>query len=119
MDPITGLAFGRIAVGTVSLVSPSLAAKLFLLDARANPSLPYVTRMFGSREIALGAITLASSGAARERLVQVGVAVDTADALTGIAAAASGAVSKKAGIMLALVAAGAVASGVMALTEGD
>jgi hypothetical protein len=117
MDPITGLAYGRVAVGTVSLVSPALAAKLFLLDSRANPSLPYITRMFGSREIALGALTLASSGDARRRLVQVGVAIDGADAFTGIAAAASGAVSKKAGIMLALVAAGAVANGILGLQE--
>lgn len=117
MDPVTGLALGRIAVGTVSLVSPSLAAKMLLLDSRANPSLPYITRMFGSREIALGGLTLASSGEARRRLVQVGVAVDAADAFTGIAAAASGAVSKKAGIVLALVAAGAVANGIVGLQD--
>ena len=89
MDPITGLAYGRIAVGTLSLLSPTLAARLFLLDPAANPQLPYMTRLFGSREIALGAITLASSGAARERLVQVGIAVDGADVVTGVAAAAS------------------------------
>jgi len=67
MDPITGLAAGRIAVGLVSFISPALAAKLFLLDAKANPAHPYMTRMFGSREIALGALTLASSGAMRVR----------------------------------------------------
>jgi hypothetical protein len=117
MDPVTGLAYGRIGVGVISLLSPGLAARLFLLDRKANPQLPYITRMFGSREIALGAITLASSGPARERLTEVGIAVDGADVLTGLAAAASGAVPKKAGIMLALVAAGAVASGVMGLTE--
>jgi hypothetical protein len=117
MDPVTGLAIGRIAVGTVALLSPGLAAKMFLLDGAANRSLPYMTRMFGSREIALGGLTLTSSGEARRRLVQVGVAVDGADAFTGIAAAASGAVSKKAGIVLALVAAGAVANGVAALQD--
>jgi hypothetical protein len=117
MDPITGLAFGRIAVGAVSLVSPSLAAKLFLLNPGANPSLPYVTRMFGSREIALGALTLTATGAARKRLIQVGIAIDGADAFTGVAGAASGAVSKKAGIVLAVVAAGAVASGVQGLQD--
>ena len=44
MDPITGLAIGRIAVGTVALVSPGARRKLFLLDRAPNPSLPYVTR---------------------------------------------------------------------------
>ena len=117
MDPITGLAYGRIAVGTVSLLSPTLAARLFLLDPGTNPQVPYVTRMFGSREVALGAITLASSGAARQRLVQLGIAVDGADVVTGVAGASTGAVPKKAGIMMALVAAGAVATGVLDLTD--
>jgi len=117
MDPITGLAAGRIAVGLVSFISPRLAAKLFLLDSRANPGLPYVTRMFGSREIALGALTLASSGAARVRLIQIGIAIDAGDAFTGVAAASTGATSKKSGILLALVAAGAVASGVQGLQD--
>ena len=117
MDPVTGLAVGRIAVGLVSLVSPSLAAKLFLLDGAANPSLPYLSRMFGSREIALGGLTLVSSGEARRRLVQVGVAVDAADVLTGLSAAASGAVSKKAGALLAVVGVAAVANGVVGLQD--
>ncbi len=117
MNPVTGLSIGRIVVGLISLLSPSLAARLFLLDGRANPALPYLSRMFGSREIALGALTLASTGSARSQLVKVGVAIDGADAFTGISAAASGAVSKKAGIALALVAVAAVATGVVALQE--
>ena len=67
--------------------------------------------MFGSREIALGALTLLPPGEARTRLVQVGVAVDGADAFTGVAGARVRAVSKKAGLLLAAVAAGAVATG--------
>jgi len=117
MDPITGLAAGRIAVGLVSFVSPGLAAKLFLLDSKANPGLPYMSRMFGSREIALGALTLASSGAARVRLIQIGIAIDAGDAFTGVAAASTGATSKKAGILLAVVGGAAVASGIQALQE--
>lgn len=119
MDPVTGLALGRIGVGLVSLLSPGLATRLLMLDARANPQLPYVTRLFGSREIALGAVTLASSGATRERLVTVGIAVDGADVLTGVAGVVSGAVPKKAGVMMALVAAGAVATGVAGVSAGD
>jgi hypothetical protein len=47
----------------------------------------------------------------------VGIAVDGADVLTGLAGAVSGAVPKKAGILMALVAAGAVATGVGGLTQ--
>jgi len=74
MDTITGLALGRVTIGALTFVSPPLAARLFLLDPRSNPQLSYMSRLFAAREIALGALTLASSGAARRRLVQVGVA---------------------------------------------
>ena len=117
MDNVTGLAYGRIAVGTLSLLAPRLAAKAFLLDPDANPQVPFVTRLFGPREIALGALTLVASGAARRQLVQVGVAVDASDVFTGLAGAVSGAVPKKAGLLMTAVAAGAVATGVLALEE--
>jgi hypothetical protein len=115
MDPITGLAVGRIAVGTISLLSPGLAARLFLLNPKTNPQLPYVTRLFGSREIALGGLTLAASGAARRQLVQVGLAVDSADAVTGLIGTVNGSVPKPAGLLMTLVAGGAVATAVMEL----
>lgn len=118
MDNITGLACGRIAVGTLSLLSPELAAKAFLLDPRANPQVPFVTRLFGSREIALGAATLLATGALRRQLVQIGVAVDGADAVTGLIGTVNGSVSKPAGLLMAAVAGGAVATGVMELQEG-
>ena len=117
MEPITGLAYGRIVIGALSLLSPSLTSKLFMLDPKANPQLAYMGRMFGSREIALGAVTLASSGEARRRLVQAGIAVDGADAYTGIVTAVSGAVPKKTGLLMSLVALGAVATGVMELQD--
>ena len=117
MDPITGLAYGRIAVGTLSLLSPRLAAKALLLDPGQNRQVPYVTRLFGSREIALGAITLASTGAARRSLVQVGMAVDGADAFTGLVGTVSGAVPRRSGLMMAVVAAGAVVTGASSFTR--
>ncbi len=118
MDPITGLAYGRIAVGTVSLLSPKLAARLFLLDPKSNPQLPYLGRLFGSREIALGMITLAApDGETRRRLIQVGVAVDAADALTGIASVASGSVPKKTALLLTVAGVASTTTGVLALQE--
>jgi hypothetical protein len=117
MEPITGLAYGRIVIGALSLLSPSLTARLFLLDPKANPQLAYMGRMFGSRELALGALTLASSGEARRRLVQLGVAVDGADAYTGIASAATGSVPKKTGFLLTVVGAAAVATGIIELQD--
>lgn len=117
MNPVTGLALGRIAVGAVSFFSPDQAARLFRLDPTTNPQLPYMSRMFGSREIALGAITLMTTGAARRRLVQLGVAVDGADTVAALLAARGGYVSKATGALLALPALGAVAVGVSDLTD--
>src|SRR4051794_14876053 len=117
MDPITGLAYGRVTIGALTFLSPSLATRLFLLDPSGNPQLSYVARLFAAREIALGALTLASSGAARRRLVQLGVAVDSADVLTGLLSAASGSVPKKTGLMLAVAGAASVAAGVSELPK--
>ena len=74
-----------------------------------------MTRLFGPREVILGALTLAATGEARRQLVQVGVAVDGADALNGLVSAASGKVSNPAGLLLTVVAAAAVATGVKEL----
>lgn len=115
MDPVTGLSLGRIAIGTVSLLSPTLAARLFLLDVGSNPQLGFMTRLFGAREVALGAVTLAASGSTRRNLVIAGIAVDGADAATGMVSARDGEVGKVAGGGLAAIALGAVGAGIAAL----
>lgn len=115
MNPVTGLALGRVAIGILSILSPSLSAKLFRLDQEANPQLPYLSRMFGSREIALGALTLGATGAARRNLILVGIAVDGADAVAGHLAGREGYVSKTTGTFLTLPAIGAVVAGVIGL----
>jgi len=115
MNPVNGLALGRIVIGAVSLASPSLAAKLFRLDLSRNPQLPYITRMFGSREIALGAVTLLAKGSARRKLVALGMAVDGADAFAGYDAMRTGAVSQSTGVFLAAPALGAVVAGAVGL----
>jgi hypothetical protein len=118
MNPATGLALGRVAIGVLSIVSPSLATKLFRLDGNANPQLPYLSRMFGSRELALGALTLASTGTARRNMVLVGIAVDGADAVAGHLAGQEGYVSRTTATMLTLPALGAVAAGVVGVLGG-
>ena len=114
MNPVTGLSLGRIAIGVGALASPDLASKLFRLDGPNNPQLPYMTRMFASREIALGAVTLASKGAARRKLLALGIAVDGADAFAGYDAMRTGAVNNSVGVGLTVPAVGAVIAGVIA-----
>ena len=118
MDPVTGISLGRIAIGVGALASPSATAKLFGLDPAANPQLGYFGRMFGAREIALGAVTLMSKGAARRNLTMVGIAVDGADAASGFLEMGANRVPRTAGLMLMGAALGAVGSGVAGLLRG-
>jgi uncharacterized protein DUF4267 len=115
MDPVTGLSLGRIAVGAVALARPDLAAVAFGLDVAHNPQSPYVVRLFGSREIALGALTLVSRGTTRRNLLLAGIGIDVADALTGVLGIQDKSVSVKTGAMLVGPAVGAVLSGVAGL----
>lgn len=115
MNPVIGLSFGRVAIGTVALANPDLATKLFRLDPATNPQLPYLTRLFGSREIALGLITLLARGKTQRNVVLAGILVDAADAATGYLAMQEGTVSKKTALTLIAPAVGAVGSGISGL----
>ena len=115
MNPVNGLALGRIVIGATAVVSPSLTAKLFRLDLAQNPQLPYMSRLFGSREIALGAITLMARGSARRKLIALGMAIDGADGFAGYDAMKSGSVGQSVGIGLTVPAVGAVLAGAVGL----
>lgn len=117
MNPVTGLSLGRIAIGALALASPPLAGRLFRLDSAGNPQLPYLSRMFGSREIALGAATLLANGRVRRNLVLGGIGVDAADAVAGVLAARDGYVSKPTGVFLTAPAVAAVLAGVGGLKD--
>ena len=105
------MAIGRLLLGSVALLFPALATRLFLLDVKSNPQLSYMTRLFAIREIAVGAVTLSAPETARTSMVGLGMAVDGSDAVAGFAAARSGAVSKPAGFLLTGAALAAVAGG--------
>ncbi len=107
MNPVTGLCLGRIGVGVASLARPDLVASALGSTGAA----PLMTRWFGTREIALGVVTLLASGSGRRTLVRVGAAVDGADAVTAAAAVRSRELARPLGLGLVVVAAGATAVG--------
>lgn len=113
MNPALGLAAARIVVGGVALAAPGQGARLFRLDPVGNPQLPYLTRMFGSREVVLGAAALLTRGRTRQALVLAGVAVDLADAAAGHLAGAEKAVDRPTSILLAGSALAAVVAGIV------
>jgi hypothetical protein len=115
MNPVTGLSLGRIVVGAVALADPRLGGRLLNLDTQANPQLPYVTRLFGSREVALGAATLVARGSTRRNLVLLGTLVDAADAGTGYLGIQDGSVPRQAAAPFIAVASGAVLAGLLGL----
>jgi hypothetical protein len=117
MDPVTGLSLGRILIGIGALVAPTTTARLFGVDAAANPNLGIFGRMFGAREIALGAVTLVSKGSLRRNLTVVGIAVDGADVASGALEVTAGGLPKVQGGALVAIAAGAVGAGVIALVS--
>ena len=80
MNPIIGLSLGRIVVGLLFFLRPDLAARILGQDLEENPELALGARLFGSRDVALGTVTLLAKGTARRNLVVAGVAVDAADA---------------------------------------
>ena len=117
MNPVIGLSLGRIVVGALSFAQPGLAAKMFGLDIENNPQGPYLARLFGSREIALGTATLLARGTTRRNLVLAGIGVDAADAATGVLGIQDKSVPVRTGAMLIVPAILAVLSGFAGLRQ--
>jgi hypothetical protein len=87
---VNAIAAGRIAVGASAWLTPNLAGRLFGLDPEGNPQLPYVGRLFGARDVVLGAGVLRSPRKQKENWLAAGFACDVADVAAGILAGARG-----------------------------
>jgi hypothetical protein len=87
---VNAIAIGRIAVGSSAWLTPNLAGRLFGLDPEGNPQLPYVGRLFGARDVALGAGVLRSPRKQKDAWVTAGLACDVADMAAGVLAGARG-----------------------------
>jgi hypothetical protein len=107
----------RIAVGVGAYTAPNLTGKAFGLDPVGNPQASFMGRLFGVRDLALGAGTMATSAESRRLWLQLGVLCDAADALSAVLAARRGVVSKPVAGLLAAPAIAAVGMGVAALAS--
>jgi hypothetical protein len=94
---------------------------MFGLNASENPQAPYLARLFGVRDIALGVGLVTAPPAARRQWLMVGLACDVSDVLAGIAGRKAGYLSKTSGMLVTGAALGGVTLGVLALrqVEGD
>src|SRR5436189_4811654 len=87
---VNAIAIGRIVVGASAWLTPNLAGRMFGLDPEGHPQLPYVGRLFGARDVALGTGVLRSSRKNKDAWVTAGLACDAADAAAGVLAGARG-----------------------------
>ncbi len=116
MDNATSLSLARIVVGAAAWAAPELSLKGAMLDAGATQS-PYLLRLFGARDVALGAATLLAAPEHRSTLLKIGLGVDAGDTAAAVLALSQGQVSKPTGVILAAAAGAAVAAGFAALAQ--
>jgi len=94
MDPIVArrtLAQARLVVGVGALLAPRVAARAMGIDPDANRAMPYITRMFGAREVFMAMPFLMPVPSLDEaELAARGVPVDATDALASLAAGLRG-----------------------------
>ncbi|HEY1590566.1 MAG TPA: hypothetical protein VGF81_02145 [Solirubrobacteraceae bacterium] len=105
----------RAAIGSGAWLMPRFSGRLFGLDPDANPQAPYLARLFGVRDVVLGVGLNSSSGAERQQWLRLGVACDLADAAAGVLAGRSGALPKRATLLVTATALAAAAMGIAAM----
>src|SRR5436305_8887056 len=109
----------RTAIGVGAWVAPRLSARLFGLDPDGNPQSPYLGRLFGVRDVALGYGLSASRGATRQQWLRIGVACDLADAAAGVLAGRAGELPRRATLLVTATALAAAATGIAAMRSEE
>lgn len=107
----------RSAIGVLGWLFPNLSGRLFGIDPARNPAAPYLGRLFAARELALVAPLLIEDEDVQRRSLQVGMAVDAADAAASVAAGVTGTLPKRAAVMTGVTAVAALLLGWIATSE--
>jgi hypothetical protein len=111
------VAISRIAVGGGAWVMPNLSGRMFGLDPEGNPQLSYIGRLFGARDVALGAGALRSSRKQKDTWIAVGMACDVADTAAGAIAGARGTLPPAAAALVTATAASFAVLGYWLLSQ--
>jgi hypothetical protein len=111
------VAIGRIVVGATAYLTPNLSGRLFGLDPEGNPQLPYVGRLFGARDVVLGAGVLRSSKKQKDAWATAGLACDVADVGAGALAGMRGQLPPAAAALVTATAAGFAVAGYWLLQQ--
>ena len=111
------VAVSRIVVGSSAWLTPNLAGRMFGLDPDNNPQLPYVGRLFGARDVALGAGLLRASRKRKQPWMAAAVACDVADTAAGVLAGARGQLPPGAAALVTATAGAFAAAGIWLLHQ--
>jgi hypothetical protein len=111
------LSYGRIALGLSLLVAPALTGRTYLGREASRPVVRFILRMFGIRDLVVGALQLAAKGDkdASRKVIVAGIACDSVDALA--AYAAKDALPRWGRRLVLVAASSAVAAGGVALSQ--
>jgi hypothetical protein len=96
----SAIAAARVAVGAGAYLAPNLSGRLFGLDPDGNPQASYLGRLFGARDVALGAGVLRSPRKQKDAWVAAGMACDVADVGAGALAGIRGTLPPAAAAMV-------------------
>src|SRR5215210_7895380 len=99
------VAISRIAVGAGAWLMPNLSGRMFGMDPEGNPQLSYIGRLFGARDVALGAGVLRSPRKQKDAWVAAGMACDVADVGAGALAGIRGTLPPSSAAMVTATAA--------------
>ena len=116
MDQANSLALARIVVGASSWIAPEASLKASMLDPTPTQA-PFIMRLFGAREIALGAVTLLAKPAHKPALLRMGLAVDSADAAAALMALKEKRLQPPQAALLAGMAGAGVVAGLVGLGQ--
>jgi hypothetical protein len=111
------IAIGRIAVGASAWLTPNLSGRIFGLDPEGNPQLPYVGRLFGARDVVLGAGAIRSPRKQKDAWLTAGLACDVADVAAGALAGARGQLPPAAAALVTATAGAFAAAGYWLLQQ--
>ena len=114
---LDAIAIGRVVVGASSYLAPNLTGRLFGLDPDGNPQASYPARLFGARDVVLGAGVLRSPKKQKVQWATAGVACDVADIGAGVMAGVRGQLPPAAAAMVSATAAGFAIAGAWLLQQ--
>ena len=97
---IQTMALVRGLLGAAAYIDPDRTARAMGLDPGRNTQMRYLGRVFGARDMALGAALLASTGEGRRKLLWACVGIEVLDTASALIALRTGTIGKAAAIRL-------------------